>query len=229
MTHRHRPGLGIPTLIQPTGGRRVCTQTMSRGPVAASGNRSRCRVGGHHAWPMLVVQRVRIRWSPVGRGAVAATRRRAVPTTLPLPDAPEADLVVHDVHAHEADDYQFSARLLTGEDAAAALALHLQPGDTGSVAVRRQPFWVAHPHGRLSHGRRLFVLSPAQVGRYQLNFRTRHTQCQCAATWFYEHWVVHVANAPASRDLFLATTPTYTIDELTHLYGGRETTRRDRR
>jgi len=178
---------------------------------------------------MLIVQRVVTRWSAAGRGAAAATRRREVPTVLPLPDGPEADLVVHDVHAHELDDYRLTARSLIGEDAAAVVSLRVQPRDAGTVAVRRQPLWVAYPRGPLGHGRHLFVLAPGQVGRYQLNFRTRQTQCQCAPAWFYEHWVVHVANAPASPDLFLAATPTYTVDELTHLYGGAATTHRDRR
>jgi hypothetical protein len=178
---------------------------------------------------MLIVQRVVTRWSPAGRGAAAATRRRAVPTALPLPDVPDADLVVHDVHAHESDDYRLGMRSLIGEDAAAAVSLRLEPHDSGAVAVRRQPLWVAYPRGPLGHGRHLFVLAPGQLGRYQLNFRTRQTQCPCAPAWYYEHWVVHVANAPASPDLFLTTTPTFAIDELTHLYGGAVITRRNRR
>jgi len=177
---------------------------------------------------MLIVQRVVTRWSPAGRGAAAATRRRDVPTAHPLPDVAGAALVFHDVHAHESDGYRPSTRVLTGEDAAAAVPLHLQPRDDGAVAVRRQPLWVAYPRGPLANGRHLFVLAQGQLGRYQLNFRGRQTQCRCAPVWFYEHWVVHVANAPARPDLFLATPPTYSVDELTHLYGGATTIRRNR-
>jgi hypothetical protein len=61
---------------------------------------------------MLIVQRVMTRWSPAGRGAAAATQRRAVPTALLLPEVPDAELVVHDVHAFEVCD-RLSMTVLT--------------------------------------------------------------------------------------------------------------------
>jgi len=182
---------------------------------------------------MLVIQRVVTRWSPAGRGAAAATRRGDVPTALPLPQVPgSTDVLVHDVQADEADGYRPSARSSTGQDAAVTVSLQLSLRDDGAVAVRRLPLWVAHPRGPLARGRHLFALHQGQVGRYRLNFRSRRTQCQCAPSWYYEHWIVHVAHvahAPVAPDLFVVTPPACAVDELTHLYGGTATVRRGRR
>src|SRR4051794_34767096 len=113
---------------------------------------------------MLIVQRVVTRWSQAGRGAAAATRRRQVPTALPLPAVPDVDVVVHDVHAQESNNFRLVAQCLTGDDALLAASLDLQPRDDGAVAVRRQPFWVAYPSGLLGRQRHLFVLAPGQIG-----------------------------------------------------------------
>jgi hypothetical protein len=63
----------------------------------------------------------------------------------------------------------------------------------------------------------------------RLNFRPRLTQCQCAPAWIYEYWVIRVANARSGRDTFLSMTPSFVVDERTHLYDAATTLRNGRR
>ncbi|MEV7332074.1 hypothetical protein [Micromonospora sp. NPDC093244] len=65
---------------------------------------------------MIVVQRVRVRWSAAARGAPQANARRGLsrPVELPAP-LPAGDVVVHDVLADEAANYSRRSEILTGD------------------------------------------------------------------------------------------------------------------
>jgi hypothetical protein len=164
---------------------------------------------------VIVIQRVRVRWSAASRGAAHANQRRAVPDAYELPPLPDAPLVVHDVLADEATRYLPTARVLAGSDQAREVGLWIDFADDAAV-VDRLPGWVAYPIRRAPA--RLFTLTPGQIGRYRANFRL--TGCACSPHWYYEQWTTHVAHAPARHDLFLDTPYARDVDDRVHLYGG---------
>jgi hypothetical protein len=166
---------------------------------------------------MIVIQRVRVRWSSAGRGAAAATARSGLPDVYPLPSAPDGPPVVHDVLLDEAADYQPSSRVVVGDGRAREVGLWLTTAGDGTVTVDRLPGWAAYPRWWRIRGR-LFTLGAGQVGRYRANLRA--TGCACTPQWYYEQWTIQVANALASTDLFLRARPDRDIDERVHLYGG---------
>jgi hypothetical protein len=90
---------------------------------------------------MIVIQRVRVRWSSTGRGAAAATARSGLPEVYPLPPAPDGQPVVHDVLCDEATDYQPSSRVVVGDDRAREVGLWLTTATDGTVTVDRLPGW----------------------------------------------------------------------------------------
>ncbi|MEU7613603.1 hypothetical protein [Micromonospora sp. NPDC049204] len=166
---------------------------------------------------MIVIQRVRVRWSAAGRGAPQANARRGLdrPVILPAP-LPAGDVVVHDVLADEAASYSLRGDVLSGGVSIARdLALWLA-FEGSAVTVERLPGSAAFPRTGVST--RLFTLAPGQVGRYRANFRL--IGCECDPSWYYEDWIVHVSNGSATGDRFLRGDPDCVVDNRVHLYGG---------
>ncbi|WP_230688679.1 hypothetical protein ACN26Y_20870 [Micromonospora sp. WMMD558] len=168
---------------------------------------------------MIVIQRVRVRWSATGRGAPQADARRGLnrPLILPAP-LPTGDVVVHDVLADEAASYARRADVLAGGvSIARSLTLWLT-FDGSAVTVERLPGGAAFPRTGVST--QLFTLTHGQVGRYRANFRFRFTDCACDPSWYYEDWVLHVSNGDVAHDRFLSGEPDCDVDNRVHLYGG---------
>ncbi|MCU7727064.1 hypothetical protein ODJ79_25335 [Actinoplanes sp. KI2] len=136
-----------------------------------------------------------------------------------LPTATPTDgVVIHEVLADEAARYARHDDMVTGgPDRARDLDLWLSA--EGSVlVVDRLPGWAAYP--RLSGPGRLFALEPGQVGRYRANFRFTVTTCACNPSWYYEDWLILVANGEVKSDGFISREPDYDVDHRVHLYGG---------
>jgi hypothetical protein len=110
-----------------------------------------------------------------------------------------------------------------GVDRARDLDLWLSM-DGSSLVVDRLPGSAAHP--RQSGPARLFVLLPGQIGRYRANFRFTVTTCACDPSWFYEDWLLLVANGKVRGDGFISGEPDHDVDHRTHLYGGLRRPRR---
>jgi hypothetical protein len=87
-----------------------------------------------------------------------------------------------------------------------------------SLVVDRLPGLAAYP--RQSGPGRLFVLLPRQIGRYQANFRFTSTTCACNPSWYYEDWLILVANGQVRSDGFISRKPDHDVDQRVHLYGG---------
>jgi len=160
---------------------------------------------------VIVVQRVRVRWSVGGRGSTHATRRSGLPGTFTLPTFEPHDVVVHDVVMDEGVDYRARASLDYGVAAARKAGLWLEfEGD--SLAVDRMPG--GYPNQRPTQ--RLFTLAPGRIGRYRANFRFSGE-----TGWYYELWTIHVAHRddPGS-DVFTNHRAHRDVDDRIHLYGG---------
>ncbi|WP_239090509.1 hypothetical protein [Asanoa iriomotensis] len=168
---------------------------------------------------MIVIQRVRVRWSAAERGAPEADARRGLnrPATLPAP-LPAGEVVAHDVLADAAAAYARREDVVTGGPTIAeSLALSLTV-DGSAVTVERLPGRAAFPRSEMST--RLFTLTHGQVGRYRANFRFWSTHCACDPSWHYEDWVIHVSNGDVAPDRFLRGAPDRDVDNRVHLYGG---------
>jgi hypothetical protein len=87
-----------------------------------------------------------------------------------------------------------------------------------ALVVDRLPGWAAYP--RLTGPARLFVLQPGQVGCYRANFRYTFTTCPCNPSWYYEEWLILVANGRIRTDGFVSREPDHDVDHRVHLYGG---------
>lgn len=167
---------------------------------------------------VVVVQRIRVRWSADARGAGDADLRRGLSDARHLPESlPDRPVVVHDVVADHAAGYRFTERVQSGRDAASSTSLELSEVEHGVTvhACVRETVYPLHDRPI-----RLYTLAPGETGLYRANFRFRG-QCCCSASWWYEDWTVRVANAPARPDLFLHRAPKHTADHRVHLYGGR--------
>ena len=165
---------------------------------------------------MIVVQRVRVRWSAAARGAPFADVRRGLAAPIVLPGLlPAGEVVVHEVLADEAAGYARTEEVLAGKECPAGLSLR---GEGAAVSVLRSPGWEAYPR-RPGRAARLFTLAPGEVGRYRANFR--FIGCQCDPSWSYEEWVVHVGNGPGESDRFMGHGVDHQVDARVHLYGGR--------
>ncbi|MEU8078957.1 hypothetical protein AB0B31_26390 [Catellatospora citrea] len=167
---------------------------------------------------MVVIQRIRVRWSTDARGAGDAAQRRGLSEARHLPESlPDGPVVVHDVLADHADGYRFTEQVRSGRDPASSASLQLSDVERGvrvHVCVRDAVYPL---HDRQT---RLFTLAPGEIGLYRANFRFRG-QCCCSASWWYEDWTVRVANAPARPDLFPHRAPQQVADHRVQLYGGR--------
>jgi hypothetical protein len=170
-----------------------------------------------HGWFVIIIQRVRVRWSAAARGAPHANLRRSLDRPVPLPATlPTCDVVVHEVLADEAADYMRHDEVLTGGvEQARDVGLWLTLEDSTTL-VERLPGWAAYPRPRVpAH---LFRLGPGQVGRYRANFR--FTGCACNPSWFYEDWLVHVGNGWVEPNRFVLGEPDHDVNDRVHLYGG---------
>lgn len=58
-----------------------------------------------------------------------------------------------------------------------------------------------------------------QIGCYRANFRFAHTTCLGNLSWFYEDWLVLIANDWLRADGFLSGEPDHDVDHRVHLYG----------
>ncbi|WP_239090884.1 hypothetical protein [Asanoa iriomotensis] len=166
---------------------------------------------------MIVIQRVRVRWSAAGRGAPQADARRGLNHAVQIPTPlPAIDVVVHDVFADEAAKYTRREDVLAG-DVGIVRSLDLSLAfDGAAVTVARLPGKAAFPRsGRSTY---LFTLTQGQVGRYRANFRFRFTDCACDPSWYYEDWVVHVSNGDVAPNRFLRGEPDRDVDNRVRLY-----------
>jgi hypothetical protein len=140
------------------------------------------------------------------------------------PTTPTNDVVIHEILADEATGYLNQEELTGGGvDRARDLDLWLSP-DSPAPAVDRLPGRAAYP--RQSGPARLFTLLPGQIGRYRANFRFTVTTCPCNPSWYYEDWLVLIANGEIGADGFVSRTPDHDIDDRVHLYGGPRRPRR---
>ncbi|MEU4661697.1 hypothetical protein AB0F83_08095 [Micromonospora chalcea] len=161
---------------------------------------------------MILIQRVRVRWTADARGAPAANARRGLVRAMPLPRAlPEGEVVVHDVLADQAAGYKHRDGVRAGDVALTREAGLWLGRDQACIVVDRLPGSAAFP--RPSASARLFTLAPGQVGRYRANFR--FTGCGCDPSWYYEEWLVHVGHGAVAS--FGA--PDRDVDHRVHLYG----------
>ena len=166
---------------------------------------------------VIVIQRVRVRWTAAARGAPAANVRRGLNQAVALPESlPDADVVIHEVLADEAMRYERRDEVLAGGvQRARDVGLWLS-GDATALTVDRLPGSAAYP--RLYASTRLFALPPGQVGRYRANFR--FTGCACSPRWWYEDWLVHVIHGQPTPDSFVHAQPDRDVDHRVRLYGG---------
>lgn len=168
---------------------------------------------------VILVQRVRVRWSAASRGAVDANVRSQLPESFPLPEvSPDHDVVVHDVMMDEAHGYRPGVVVSCGQQAVNRACLNvIRSGESVSVEIARG--WWAYPYRERD---KVFVLGPGQVGRYRANGRVGF--CQCDEQWFYEQWNVLVANRTrGDSDLFMGAHFHEDMDDRVHIYGGRST------
>lgn len=168
-----------------------------------------------YTWAVILIQRVRVRWTAAARGAAAANARRGLVRAMPLPGPlPAAEVVVHDVLADQEVGYRHREGVRAG-GVALAREVGLWLGhDRASIVVDRLPGSAAYP--RPSASARLFTLEPGQVGRYRANFR--FTGCACSPSWYYEEWLVHVSHGTAAP--FAYGEPDHDADHRVRLYGG---------
>jgi hypothetical protein len=174
---------------------------------------------------VITMQRVRVRWSAAARGAPQANARRGLcrPTMLP-PSIPGDDVVIHDVLADEAAGYVRDDQVATGGvDRARELDLWLS-SEGSALIVDRLPGRAAYP--RQTGPGRLFVLLPGQIGCYRANFRFTVTTCACNPSWYYEDWLLLIANGRMRTDGFISRRPDHDVDHRVHLYGGSTRPRR---
>ncbi|MEO3817221.1 hypothetical protein [Plantactinospora sp. B24E8] len=131
---------------------------------------------------------------------------------------PTAEVVIHEVLAAEAARYVRHADVVGGGlDRARDLGLWLSL-EGGALVVDRLPGGAAYP--RQSGPARLFSLKPGEIGRYRANFRFTVTTCACDPSWYYEDWLVLVANGEMRADGFVSCEPDHDVDHRVHLYGG---------
>lgn len=177
-----------------------------------------CRAADESWCGVIVIQRVRVRWSAAGRGARQANARRGLDRPVVLPTAlPAGDVVIHEVLADEVVGYTRHDEVRAGSPRLARdCGLWLALNDA-RLLIERLPGRAAFPRQR--GPARLFTLAPGQVGRYRANFR--FTGCSCSPSWFYEDWVVHVSNGQVEPDRFIHGTPDRDVNDRVHLYGGR--------
>jgi hypothetical protein len=98
---------------------------------------------------VIVIQRVRVRWTAAGRGASCANARRGLDRATTLPAAlPASDVVIHDVLADEVVGYVRDEQILAGQlRLAREVGLWLSP-DGETVTVDRLPGRAAYPRPR---------------------------------------------------------------------------------
>lgn len=167
---------------------------------------------------MVIVQRIVVRWTKQGRGAVEAARRREIPSAFELPPMPDAPLVVHDVVAEHRTGYVPTA-VIGGHTFPAQLdGLRFKPsgaaGAEAAVGVVRTSVRCAYPAHRFPG--EVFLLHPGEHARYRANFRFSGYSTE----WYYEEWTINIAHRRWRRDMFLTAEIDHDKDERVSLYGG---------
>jgi hypothetical protein len=167
---------------------------------------------------MVIVQRIVVRWTKQGRGAVEATRRREIPAAFELPPMPDAPLAVHDVLAEHRTGYVPTAAMgshaLPAQLKGLRFRLSEATGAEAAVGVVRTPGWSAYPADRLPG--EVFLLHPGEHARYRANFRFSGYSTE----WYYEEWTINIAHRRWQRDMFLTAQIDHDKDERVSLYGG---------
>ncbi|BAL88846.1 hypothetical protein AMIS_36260 [Actinoplanes missouriensis 431] len=131
---------------------------------------------------------------------------------------PAGDVAIHDVLADETARYVRRDGVVSGGlDRARDLGLWLS-AESGALVVDRLPAGAAYP--RHSGPARLFTLKPGETGRYRANFRFTVTTCACNPGWYYEDWLILIANCEMKADGFVSRKPDHHVDHRVHLYGG---------
>ena len=131
---------------------------------------------------------------------------------------PAGDVVIHDVLADEAARYvPYDGVVGGGLEKARDLDLWLSE-ENGTLVVDRLPGGAAYP--RQSGPARLFALKLGEIGRYRANFRFTGTTCACNPSWYYEDWLILIANSEMKTDGFVSHRPGHDVDHRVHLYGG---------
>ncbi|MEW2590420.1 hypothetical protein [Micromonospora aurantiaca] len=101
---------------------------------------------------MILIQRVRVRWTAAARGSLAANAGRGLVRAMPPPrPLPDAELVVHDVLADQEVGYQHREGVRAGGVGWPARS------DCGSGTTgRRSPFGYGEPDRDVDHRVRLY-------------------------------------------------------------------------
>jgi hypothetical protein len=101
-------------------------------------------------------------------------------------------VVIHDILADEATGYVRQDEVAGGGvERVRDLDLWLS-AENSTLVVDRLSGWAAYPRQRGPD--RLFTLRPGQTGRYRANFRFTVTTCACNPSWYYEDWLILIAN-----------------------------------
>ncbi|SDL37609.1 hypothetical protein [Nonomuraea jiangxiensis] len=162
---------------------------------------------------MVIVQRIVIRWTKQARGAIEATRRRAIPSAFKVPPVPDAPLVVHDPLAEGRTGYVPAAVICRHPLPAQLNGLRFELFEA-AVEVARTPVWAAYPTNRFPG--KVFSLQPGEHARYRANFRFSGYSTE----WYYEQWIINIAYRRWQGDMFLTAEIDHDKDERVSLYGG---------
>ncbi len=164
----------------------------------------------------IVVQRIRVEWTKVSRGAPGATRRARVPVALPLPsDFRPERLVLHDMRAVEEEAFALVTAVpgpsnrRAEPEAHGPTTGHFEPiswrVNRAQLIVDLAPSGLSAPRRPYS---RAFVLSPGEWGRVLFNERFGADR-----EWRYVHTVVNLAfRVTWSAELFTHSTPARVFD-----------------
>lgn len=171
-----------------------------------------------HDGPVVIIQAITTRWTRASRGAPQATIRAAVPEVAALPTLgrPLPGTFVHELEALE--ERRFTLDEIVAEERSelpvTVAGVQVALDDDLVVVTRtasRWGGWPPRPRARV-----VFRLAPGDWGRYVCNARIGG-----ARDWAYLRVVVNVAALATSRndganprsDLFVATAPTYVVNE----------------
>jgi hypothetical protein len=168
-----------------------------------------------HDYSMLVIQRVRLRWSPLGRGASGGAVRGRVPETFPVPAGDQGKVVIHEILMDEETAYKPVEQIRAYDDIDQVDWLSVKKLPDGAIRIEWNPVWASYPINRRLV--EMCTLRPGQLGRYRANFR--FTGCACAPRWSYQQWTVNIAHAPAREDLFVQGRFHVEKDDRVSLYG----------
>jgi hypothetical protein len=167
---------------------------------------------------MLVLQHIVTHWTKNSRGGAEATKRNAVPETLPisLTQASEVGLL-QDVCYRE--ETQFTAKesitpLLLEKSYPIGATIISPTNADGALVKYRWNYWTSGAPERLSN-RKDLTLVPGEW--CQVVWNGRFTDGD-TGQWWYEKHVVNIAVGSITRQLFRETTPTFRYDATVLLF-----------